>query len=376
MSMVEPSITNNQEHNDKPVIAILAGGTGGHIFPGLAIAKSLQDMGADIFWLGGTRGLEVKIVPNNDIPHVFMEVNSLRGKGLKGWLVLPFSLIGQVLTAKKILKKHRVTAGISMGGYVAGPGGLACKLAGIPLFVHEQNSVPGLTNKVLAFFAKKIFTGFPGIFVRYKAMYTGNPVRKEILRNDKSKESLQALNSRPIRLLVLGGSQGAFSLNNIIPEAIALIEEGQRPEIIHQCGARHLKTAQSTYEKAGVKARVIDFIENMGEQYNWADLVICRSGALTVAELAASGVASILIPFPAAVDDHQTKNARFLSDKHAAVLISESDLNPRVLSEQIIALFNEPALLDTMADNAYACKKSDAAQTVATLIMEDMQYAA
>lgn len=352
-------------------IAIMAGGTGGHIFPGIAIAEALKAQGVEVFWLGGMRGLERTILPKTEIEHQFMQVDSIRGKGLKGWLMLPVKLLKQVLVARNILKKHHVTASISMGGYVAGPGGLASQLVGIALYVHEQNSVPGLTNKVLARFARKVFTGFPDILSSKNSCYVGNPVRADLVGIEHQQSEAGA-----VKLLVLGGSQGAQKLNETLPEALRLIDKKYQPEVVHQCGAKHKEAAQYAYKSSGVTAKVVDFIDDMATAYAWADIVVCRSGALTVAELTVVGLPSILVPFPAAVDDHQTKNADFLVKNGAAVRLSEVQLSAEKLAQQISTLIRDKHKREKMAQQAKSVAKTKAAEQVAKMIMEDVAHAA
>ena len=307
-------------------VVIMAGGTGGHIFPGLAVAQCLVSRGQRLSWLGGSRGLESTLVPQHGHDLDQLQISGLRGKGALGWLLAPFRIMKAVWQALTVLRRRRPGCVVSFGGYAAGPGGLAAVLLRIPLLVHEQNRVPGLTNSQLARFARQVFQGFPDSFdVDRGAVTVGNPVRRDIADLPEPSSRL-ADREGPVRVLVLGGSQGAHALNTRIPPLLAGLKDVMLA-VRHQCGERHLEQACKAYQAASLDAQVTPFISEMAEAYGWADLVICRAGALTVAELAAAGVASVLVPFPAAVDDHQTRNARYLTDDGAAELLPESALD-------------------------------------------------
>jgi len=316
-------------------VLIMAGGTGGHVFPALAVAGELEVQDATVIWLGTQRGIEADLVPAAGITLEWVRVSGLRGKGMLAWLLAPWRLLVALFDAVRVVRRHRPRVVLGMGGFASGPGGLAAWLLGRPLVIHEQNSVAGLTNRLLAGFAREVLEAFPGSFSgRVPTRVVGNPVRADIFALAEPEQRLADRNG-PLRVLVLGGSQGALALNETVAQAMALLPLDGRPQIRHQAGRATLAQAQTAYTEAGVEARVDAFIDDMAAAYGWADLVICRSGALTVAELAAAGVGSVLVPYPAAVDDHQTKNARYLSDADAAVLLPQSELNPARLAAEI-----------------------------------------
>lgn len=350
-------------------VLIMAGGTGGHVFPALAVANVLQQQGVDVNWIGTARGIEARLVPEAGIPLHTLSIKGLRGNGLKGWCLAPFRLVKAVLEARRILKQFQPNVVIGLGGFASGPGGLAAWLSGIPLVIHEQNAIAGLTNRLLAPLAKHVLLGFRDSFSgKINGQWVGNPVRAAI-------EQLPTPTHRyrhqvTPKLLVLGGSLGAQSLNRVIPKAVALLDQALRPEILHQCGDKHLADCQAAYAAAGIEAEITSFIKEMPQAYAEADLVICRAGALTVAEIAATGVASILVPYPHAVDDHQTINAKALCDVGAALLIADEDLAAADLAEKIQALFsNRPKLLE-MAIVAREQAKTGSAQHIAHLCLE------
>lgn len=320
-------------------VTILAGGTGGHIFPGLAVARVLRDAGARVSWLGTPHGLENRLVPAAGFELKRVGIQGLRGRGLAGWLAAPVRILRAMLQARRIFKADRPGCVLSMGGYAAGPAGIAARLMGIALVIHEQNAVAGWTNRLLRPWAQAVCTGFPNVFDR--ARVTGNPVRREISELPAPAERYEN-RTGPLRLLVIGGSQGASVFNQVVPEALARLPAEDRPEVRHQAG-RQLQPAEKNYEKAGVEARVAEFVDDMAEAWAWADFAICRAGALTVAELAAAGVPAILVPFPAAVDDHQTANARFLVDAGAGWLVPQAEFTPGQLAGLIGGL-NRPDL--------------------------------
>lgn len=309
---------------------VMAGGTGGHIMPGLAVAEQLRAQGWKIAWMGNPDGMEARLTAGRGYEMAWVRFAALRGKGWLRKLLLPFNLLRGFGQAWPQLKRIRPDVVLGMGGYVSFPGGMMASLRGIPLVLHEQNSVAGLANKVLAVVADRILTGFPGVLKR--GGWVGNPVRPEIAALP-APSVRYAQHEGPLRVLVVGGSLGAQALNEALPKALALLAEDQRPAVVHQAGEHHLQTLKDLYVSAGVKAHCVSFIEDMAGAYDWADLVICRAGALTVAELAAAGVASLLVPFPHAVDDHQTSNARFLSNAGAAILLPQDQLTPEYLAE-------------------------------------------
>lgn len=307
-------------------VLIMAGGTGGHVFPALAVARSLLGSGRAVIWLGSPRGIENRLVPEAGIPLQRVRVAGLRGKGAISWLLAPFKLVVALWDALRIVRSVKPGVVLGMGGFAAGPGGLAAWLLRRPLVIHEQNAAPGLTNRLLAGLAREVLQAFPGSFNgRDNVRTIGNPVRADI---SALAEPAKRMSGRegPLRLLVLGGSQGALALNKVVAPAIALLRDPQSVKVRHQAGERTYDQAAAAYDKAGVDADISRFIDDMAEAYQWADLVVCRSGALTVSELAAAGLGSLLVPFPSAVDDHQTLNAAFLVDAGAALLLPQSGL--------------------------------------------------
>lgn len=348
-------------------VMILAGGTGGHIFPGLAVARELLDRGVPVTWLGAEGGMETRLVPQHGVQIDTIAVRGIRGKGLATLLGAPFKLAHTVRAAATVLRARKPRVVISFGGYAAGPGGLAAKLAGVPLLVHEQNRAPGMTNRVLAKLAARVMTGFPDTFA--KEVVVGNPVRVEIAAV-AGPEHRFAGRQGPLRLLVLGGSQGARALNNAVPQALSRLRAQMGFEVRHQCGQKQQQDAESQYANAGIAATVEPFIANMADAYSWADLVVCRAGALTLAELCAVGVGSVLVPFPQAVDDHQTRNAQYLVDRGAAQLLPQGtadDLDVR-LAETLQTLADRAVLL-RLAQAARALARPDAAARVADIVL-------
>lgn len=311
-------------------IVIMAGGTGGHVFPGLALAQAFARQGVQTHWLGTRAGMEAQWVEQAGLPFAAIDIKGLRGKGLKGWLTAPFNVWRAFWQARKCLKQQAPDLVIGMGGFVCGPGGLAARSLGIPLVLHEQNAIAGLTNRLLAPFAARIFCGFPQQALRgAKVEVVGNPVRHEI-------EAIEPLrpNYEP-SLLVMGGSRGAHALNDLLPQALALIPHQSRPRVFHQAGQGSEQTTRTAYQQAGVEAEVAPFIDNMAQAYQQASLVVARAGALTVSELCAAARPAVLVPFPYAVDDHQTANAQVMQDLDAAVVMAQKDLTPSLLAQAI-----------------------------------------
>ncbi len=350
----------------RPVL-IMAGGTGGHIFPGLAVADVLRAQGMPVAWLGARGGMETQVVPAHGIELHEVPVGGLRGKGWKTRLGAPLMLARALLTSLAVLRRLRPRSVLSMGGYVAGPGGIAARLTGTPLLVHEQNSVAGYTNRQLAGFARRVLTGFAGALPN--GMWVGNPVRASIAALPAPAERM-ASRSGPARLLVLGGSLGARALNLSVPKALAAIPAERRPHVLHQCGKRGVDEARQAYAEAGVAADVMPFIDDMAAAYGEADLAICRAGALTLAELTAAGLGAVLVPFPHAVDDHQTRNAEALVAAGAAELIKESALDVQQLAQRLTALLADRPGLVAMASAARTLAKPDAAQAIARACLE------
>ena len=345
-------------------ILIMAGGTGGHIFPALAVAHQLRDAGWRIVWLGNPEGMEAKLVPQHGFEMVNLKFAALRGKGLVRKLLLPLNLLRGFWQALKAIRQVKPNVVLGMGGYITFPGGMMAALTGVPLVLHEQNSVAGLANKVLAGVADRILTGFPEVFA--KGAWVGNPVRPEIAKIAPPAERL-AERSGPLHVLVIGGSLGAQALNEMVPQGMALLGESDQPQIVHQAGEKHLEALKAKYAAVGVQAHCVSFIEDMAGAYEWADLVICRAGALTIAELAAAGVASILVPFPHAVDDHQTGNAKFLVHAGGAFLLPQTDLTPEAIA--LIRNYSRSQLLE-MSEKARSLAKPDATEEVATICAE------
>jgi len=349
---------------------IVAGGTGGHVFPALAVARDLERRGIPVIWLGTPGGLEARVVPEAGIAMETTTVRGLRGNGLRGWLLAPWMILLAVLQCRAVIRRHRPQSMLGMGGYVTGPAGLAARWLGCPLVIHEQNAIAGLTNRLLARLARRVLTGLDAEFGhRTTAEFTGNPVREDIAALS-APSTRYAERQGAMRLLVMGGSLGALTLNRIVPAALARLPVGQRPDVRHQAGPRTLETARSAYTDAQVEATVSAFIEDMAEAYGWCDLVICRAGALTVSELATASVPAILVPYPHAVDDHQSANARRLVEVGGAELIADDQLAPERLAERLARLLSDRRVLVPMAESAGALGRPDAAERVADVCLE------
>lgn len=345
-------------------ILIMAGGTGGHIFPALAVAHQLRDAGWRVVWLGNPEGMEARLVPQHGFEMVWVKFSALRGKGLLRKLLLPLNLLRGFWQGLQAIRQVKPDVVLGMGGYITFPGGMMAALTGVPLVLHEQNSVAGLANRVLAGVADRIATGFPEVFK--KGAWLGNPVRPEIAAIAPPAERMAGRNDA-LRVLVIGGSLGAAALNEIIPQGMARLTAEELPQIVHQAGEKHLDALKANYAAAGVPAHCVAFIDDMAGAYEWADLVICRAGALTVAELAAAGVASILVPYPHAVDDHQTGNARFLVNVGGAFLLPQTDMTPDSIA--LIRNYSRGQLQE-MAEKARSLAKPDATADVAALCGE------
>ncbi|MDH3513255.1 MAG: undecaprenyldiphospho-muramoylpentapeptide beta-N-acetylglucosaminyltransferase [Gammaproteobacteria bacterium] len=351
-------------------VLIMAGGTGGHVFPGLAVARRLLEKRVQVVWLGTHRGLEAHAVPASGlaIDMEWLTIQGVRRKGLLRWWLFPFTLLYAMAQAFRVLRRRKPDAVLSMGGFVAGPGGLMASLLGTPLVIHEQNAVPGMTNKWLTPLADRVLSGFPSAFGRHVAARpVGNPVRDEIAAIPPPEERL-ATRGEILRLLVVGGSQGASTFNEIVPASVQELPAYVRLEIWHQCGRGHTELVQRAY--GDVPARVTEFIDDMAEAYAWADVVLCRAGAMTIAEIAASGSAAILVPYLYAVDDHQTVNARFLSERDAAVLVPSAEFNVARVRDLLSGFAGNRELLLKMARAARHLAVTDAAETVATICVE------
>ncbi|WP_312234615.1 undecaprenyldiphospho-muramoylpentapeptide beta-N-acetylglucosaminyltransferase [Stutzerimonas nitrititolerans] len=348
-------------------VLIMAGGTGGHVFPALACAHEFQSRGYKVHWLGTPRGIENEVVPAAGLPLHLIEVSGLRGKSVGSLLKAPWQLLRSLWQARRVMRQLQPVCVLGLGGYVTGPGGLAARLAGVPLVIHEQNAVAGTANRSLAPFAARVCEAFPGTFAASdKRRTTGNPVRTELFL----KTPRDPLADRRPRLLVLGGSLGAEPLNKLLPDALAQVSSELRPEVFHQAGKQHADITRERYEAAGVAAQVAPFIKDMASAYAWADLVICRAGALTVCELAAAGLPSFLVPLPHAIDDHQTHNAEYLAKEGAALLLPQATTDAAALAAQLTEVLMQPEKLKAMGATARRLSRPDATRTVVDICLE------
>jgi UDP-N-acetylglucosamine--N-acetylmuramyl-(pentapeptide) pyrophosphoryl-undecaprenol N-acetylglucosamine transferase len=341
----------------------MAGGTGGHVFPALAVAHELAGRGWQVSWLGTPDSFESRIVPQHGFELDTIAAFRLRGQGMLNRLLAPVRLLRAMWQAQSVLRRRRPQVVLGMGGFVTGPGGLVSRLLGLPLVVHEQNAIPGLTNRWLARIASRVLEAFPGSFVgRPDVIATGNPIRAEIC---ELPAPAPIADERALRLLVVGGSLGAQALNEQVPAAMALLAQAARPAIRHQAGRDKADATLALYLRLGVEADVVEFVDDMAAAYRWADLVICRAGALTVSELMAAGKPAVLVPFPFAVDDHQTANARFLTQADAAVLLQQGDITSDRLAVLLQELLGDRERLQSMARRAYALARREATRVVA-----------
>ena len=357
-------------------ILIMAGGTGGHVFPALALARLLREQSLEVVWLGTAKGLESRVIPAEGIPIERLSVGGLRGKGVLTWLAAPFRLILALIQALRVMRRYRPVVVVGLGGFVTGPGGLAAWLTRRPLVIHEQNAVAGFTNRCLAHLARQVLEGFPGSFGHdVHARLIGNPVRRDISAVPPPAVRF-AGRLGPVRILVIGGSQGATRLNAVVPFALQRVAGWLAFDVRHQAGERWIDAGRASYAQAGVRADVRPFIEDMSEAYGWADLVICRAGALTVSELAAVGVAAILVPYPASVDDHQAYNAQYLVRAGAAVVIPDRELTAERLATELQRLCAGRGKLLAMAERARLLAKPRAADELAASCLELARRAA
>ena len=350
-------------------ILIMAGGTGGHVFPALAVAQYLREHGVAVSWMGTHRGMEARLVPEAGFSMEYISVSGLRGKGLMSWFLAPFKLTWALVQSIQICRRLRPHAVLGMGGFVTGPGGLAARISGCPLLIQEQNAIAGLTNRLLSHIADKVMAAFPDTFTRSHEI-TGNPIREKITQLD---EPVIRFNERQgnLRLLIVGGSLGAQALNEMVPQALKLIDKQQRPEVWHQTGANKQQQTECDYRAADVDAKVVEFIDDIAEAYAWADLVICRAGALTVSELAAAGLGAILVPYPHAVDDHQTANANYLVKSGSARLLQQSSMTSETLHDLLKELFAKGRDgLKTMAEAARKAAVPNSTEVVAQFCLE------
>ena len=348
-------------------VLIMAGGTGGHVFPALAVANVLRTRGVAVVWLGVPGSMESRLVPAQGFPIEWVRVAGLRGKGALTWVLAPLRIANAVAQAIGVLRRVKPRSVLGAGGYVSGPGGIAAWLMRIPLLIHEQNAIAGLTNRWLARLATQVLEAFPGSFgPKVRASTIGNPVRENIAALEPPAQRFAGRESRT-RLLVFGGSQGAQRLNAVLPQALARLAPESRPQVIHQTGERGLGPTRAAYVQEKVEAEVLPFIEDMAKIYAWADLAVCRAGAMTVAELQAAGLGAIFVPLPIATDDHQTKNAAVMVAAGAARLIQERDLTPESLGDIIAELVADRARLLKMAEAARGARITDAAARLADL---------
>ena len=354
-------------------VLIMAGGTGGHVFPALALARLLRSASHEVVWLGTQRGLEARVVPAEQIPIEWLSMSGVRGKGVLTLLLAPFKLAWSVWQALGVMRRRQPALVVGFGGFVTGPGGVAAWLTRRPLVIHEQNAIAGYSNRMLAHLARRVLTAFPQSFpAGVDAQVVGNPVRADIVMQPPPAERF-ARREGALRLLVVGGSLGASRLNTVVPFAVE--QSGLELHVRHQAGERGLDSARAAYEEAGVSADISAFITDKAQAYADADLVICRAGALTVSELAAVGVASILVPFPAAVDDHQTVNAQYLVREGAAVLIADRDLTPARLASELKLLCAGRGKLLAMGERARLVAKPRAAEDMAAACMQHLEAA-
>ncbi|HEY5716330.1 MAG TPA: undecaprenyldiphospho-muramoylpentapeptide beta-N-acetylglucosaminyltransferase [Psychromonas sp.] len=349
-------------HNKKTLL-VMAGGTGGHVFPGLAVADALTEQGWQVSWLGTSDRMEAQLVPEHGYEIDFIDIAGVRGNGLKRLLMAPIRIIKSIWQARAVLKKRNVDLVLGMGGFASGPGGIAAWTMGIPVILHEQNAAAGLTNRILSHFSKRVLMGFSGAFHNKKAVLVGNPVRKQLVALPRKKISAE---NSPLNVLIVGGSLGAKVLNDLLPKVFSTFADTQF-NILHQSGKGHYQALQESYQKRQVKADVQEFIADMASAYNWADLVICRAGALTVAEIAVVGLPAIFVPLPHAVDDHQSKNAQYLVEQGAALLIPQKELTDEKLSDYLRSFLQNRELLTEMSQKSKKVAITDATERVTAI---------
>ena len=352
----------------KATVMVMAGGTGGHIFPALAVARELQAAGYEVVWLGADGGMETRIVPPTGIQLETIAIKGVRGNGLKRKLMLPLTLVSNIRAVRRIIKSHHIKALIGFGGFVTFPGGMGGKLSGLPLTIHEQNAIAGLSNKVLARYAKRVLYAFPNVFPNADGL-VGNPVRADIVAMPTPAERFTGRTGR-LRLLVVGGSLGAKVFNDVVPQALALLPAEQRPVVTHQSGRNKLQDLQQSYASLGLEAQCVEFIDDMVAAYAEADVVVCRAGALTVAELAAAGLGAIFVPYPHAVDDHQTHNAKVLVDAKAAMSVPQGEFTAQHLANLLQKLDRSSCL--QWAEQARKQALPDAAKLTAQAVISTM----
>lgn len=349
--------------DNKKTLLVMAGGTGGHVFPGLAVADELKQQGWQVSWLGTSDRMEAQLVPKHGYEIDFIDIAGVRGNGVKRLLMAPMRIMKSIFQARAVLKKRHVDLVLGMGGFASGPGGIAAWTMGIPVVLHEQNATAGLTNRILSRFSKRVLMGFSGAFHSNKALLVGNPVRKQLVALPSKKISHE---DKPLNVLVVGGSLGAKILNDLLPEVFGAFSDTQL-NIVHQSGQGHYPALQAHYQKCQVEADVKEFITDMASAYHWADLVICRAGALTVAEIAVVGLPAIFVPLAHAVDDHQTKNAQYLVDQGAALLIPQKQLDKQKLSDYLSTFLQDRGLLIEMSQKSKKAAIIDATERVSAI---------
>lgn len=355
--------------NKVPLIVVMAGGTGGHIFPGIAVARCLRTQGIDVLWVGASNHLECEIVPKEQFDFVTINVEGLRGRRIFAWLLAPWVLSIAFWKVLILFIKHRPALVLGLGGFVTGPGGLAAFILGIPLVIHEQNTVVGWTNKCLMPLSQRILCGFPNLSIKGNSTWVGNPVRQEVAAVG---QHVQHKQQDKIHLLVIGGSRGASIFNQLVPQALRLIAKGERPEVKHQTGRGRLSEVVDQLQAEEDDYQAFEFEDKIDSLYRWADLVLCRAGAMTVAEVAAAGRAAILIPYPFAVDNHQLENARYLVEKDAALLLTQEQLTAAALAELLLGFIHDRAYLARMSQAAKEAAVLDADQQIADICIEEM----
>jgi UDP-N-acetylglucosamine--N-acetylmuramyl-(pentapeptide) pyrophosphoryl-undecaprenol N-acetylglucosamine transferase len=351
-------------------VVIIAGGTGGHVFPGLAVANVMRAKGVEVHWLGTAKGIESKLVPEANIPFHEITISGLRGKGFFSWLLAPFRAVYAIVQSYLHIREQKPDLVLGLGGFVSGPGGVAAWLAGCPLVIHEQNAKPGLTNRWLLPLAKRVLQGFPNTFPDGPKVFTvGNPVRPEIeaLPGPDAKASEPG---RAWRLLVIGGSLGAHALNAAVPEALSLLPMDVRPDVVHQTGGKHIETTKTAYDSIGLHVNLVPFMKDMAQAYAWADMVLCRAGALTVAELCAVGLGAVFVPYPHSADGHQAANADFMVSNSAAVSLPQAELTPKKLAGLLRQFAESPASRLAMAKSAYRLRNPNVADKIYTFCEE------
>lgn len=354
----------NAATNKTPCALIMAGGTGGHVFPALAVAKILRQRGWRVEWLGTSGGIEANVVPANDFVLHRITAVGLRGKSMAKLLVAPFYLLRAQWQSLRVVLQVKPDVVLGMGGFASGPGGLSSSMVRIPLVIHEQNAVAGTTNRLLSKVARCTLSAFPAVFKGGDVV--GNPVREDIAALAFEKKTPVSATA-PLRLLVLGGSQGAMALNDLLPQALALLPEPVRPEIYHQAGTKLLEATRNRYQLCSVNARVEPFVDDMAAAYRWADLAVCRAGAMTVSELACAQLPALLVPLPTAIDDHQTANAQWLGNAQAARVLPQVALDARKLADVLLELHENREMLKHMSGAMKSLAKPDSATVVADI---------